>query len=362
MHPTARFFNLCSKGVTMVPRWVSVLTLAAFISIAHTAAAQDANGNGDGNENVLAKMQQQLEQMQKVIRQLHNENQQLRQALQGRVQPSNNGYTNIFPQDSPHVEFYPPAGAAPPSWIDAVIEANRQRHLQDWAQQRANERIVDQRILQIRAESRAIGARYAPRPLREAVLAGADPKATRDKLETDRTADFNDLISQPAVQDFLKIKVALIEQGMAAVPSPTLAHGYIADANVYLLAERLRQDVEDASILYGDNNGGFKMGLELTREQRDSANVAVSGPTRETIAQGHRQNAIDAANSSGTDLDAVLRQQAVTQIQKLRAAAAAATVYNDHDVNLFNGVLNGKFSRTHVPHVQSASQPNVPQN
>lgn len=344
----------------MVALRVTFIALTMALLPAHRASAQDADANAD----VLAKLQQQLNQMQQVVKQLHNENQQLRQVLQSRAQaqaPQGN-YPDLFAQDSPHVEFYPPAGAAPPSWIDAIIEANRQRHLQGWAQQRANERLVDRRILEIRAESLAIGARYAPRPLREAVLSGADPKETRDKLVTDRTADFNDLISQPVVQDYLKVKVAVLEHGTARVAGRSSANGYIADANVYLLAQRLKRDVNDASILYGDNNGGFKMAVDLTRERRDSANVEVSGPTREVIAQGNRQSAVDAANRAGAPLDVVLRQQAVAQMQKLRAAAAAASVYDDQDVNLFNGVLNGKFSRTQVPHVQSAPRPNVPRN
>lgn len=351
----------------MVPRFVTFFALMMVLLPAlDSMAQQNANGQPDANtnENVLKQMQQQLQQMQRVVGQLQAENQKLRQALQNQAQnhgSQSGGYTNIFEADSPHIEFYPPAGASPPSWIDTVIEANRQRQLEDWAQQRANERLVDRRILQIRAESRAIGARYAPRPLREAVLAGADPKETRDQMVTDRTDDFNQIINQPSVQEFLKFKVALIEHGAASMARTAMANGYIADANVIMLAERIKRDVDDARILYG-NTGGFQMAVDLTREQRGSANVEVSGPTRDTIAQGRRQSAVDIANSTGTDLDQVLRQQAVAKMQKLRAAASAASVYDHDDVNMLNSAINGKFSRTSVPHVQSAPQPNVPRN
>lgn len=353
----------------MVPRRVIViaLTMVLFTSL-QTRAQQgqpvQQNQNGDAHAAVLEKMQQQLQQMQGVVAQLQAENQHLRRALQNRNQQqhgSQSGYTNIFADDSPHIEFYPPAGAQPPSWIDALIEANRQRQLEDWAQRRANERLVDRRLLQIRAESRAIGARYAPRPLREAVLAGGDPEQARGQLVEARTEDFNTLINQPVVQEYLKYKVSLIESGAARFAAPALANGYIADANVILLADRIQRDVADARILYG-HGGGFRMALDLTREQRDSPNVEVSGPTRETIGQGHRQSAVDIANSTGADLDAVLRQQAVAQMQKLRAAAAAASVYDQTDANMLNGVLNGKFTRTSVPHVQSAPRPNVPRD
>ena len=321
------------------------------------------------------ELKAQLNELRSTVQALQAENQRLHATLahQQRVAAAQQQggtpyeHINLFDPNQDTSLFTRP-GTPPPSWLDILIEQNRQRTLEAMMRQRANERLVDERLARIGAESRAIGAAYAPRPLREGVLAGGDPKALRDQLTSARSADFDVLFNQPNVKDYLQQKVSRIEaEGAAAAIARRGLSRVIASADVHALAQQLRQDIDDTTSLFGSDGvapGGFEFGMGRMRELRNSSNPQISGPTRDTLAMNRRSAAVDAAVAADVDIDTVLRAQAVRDANRriLAGHDAASPEQVASDLAQVNNVLNGKIVRTRVPEVHALQTPQRPGN
>jgi len=336
-----------------------VFTMAAAFS--SVASAQDDQNQ---NQNQLQQLMQRIDALSEKVEQLQAENDALRQALmnQHAAEPATVYPSQPLFDDPNQIHFYPRPGASPPSWIDTLIQRNRQKALEDWAKRRANERLVDERLAEISAESRQIGARFVTRPLREAVLAGGNPAEERNELIEARNEDFQELFESPSVQEYLNTKQEKLQQQMKGKAYRVANGGTIAPANVRQMANRLRQDFQDTVILFGPGGldgpapGGLNMGAELTRQRRDSSNIMVSGPTRDTLEAARRMAAVDAAISADADVEMVLRHQAVMAAHRHMGMARSSS-YTTHDLAKVNAVLNGKVTRTVVPRVHAAPQP-----
>ena len=351
--------------------WRRALVLSIVLLGMGTGQASFAQEKGDA----IGDLKTQLNELRSTVQALQAENQRLQATLahQQRVAAaSRQGGTpyehiNLF-DPSQSVELFPRAGAAPPSWLDILIEQNRQRTLEAMMRQRANERLVDERLARIGAESRAIGAAYAPRPLREGVLAGGDPKALRDQLTSARSADFDSLFSQPQVKEYFQTKVGRLEgEAAAAVAVRRGLSRVIASADVHMLARQLRQDIADTTALFGSDGhppAGFEFGAARTRELRDSSNPQISGPTRDTLAISRRAAAVNAAVAADVDIDTVLRAQAVQDANRriLQSGYAPSPEQVASDLAQVNNVLNGKIVRTKVPEVHALQTPKAPGN
>lgn len=333
---------------------------AAFPSIA--SAQNDQNQNQ--NQNQLQQLMQRIDALSEKITELQAENDALRQQLmnQHAAEPTTVYPTQPLFHDPNQIHFYPRAGASPPSWIDLLIQRNRQRALEEWAKRRANERLVDERLAEISAESRQIGARFVTRPLREAVLAGGDPAQERNELIEARNEDFQELFQSPSVQEYLNTKQEKLQKQIKG-KAYRVANGVTsAPANVRQMANRLRKDFQDTVILFGPGGldgpapGGLNLGAELTRQRRDSSNIMVSGPTRDTLEAARRMAAVDAAISADADVEMVLRHQAVMAAHRHMDLTRDST-YTTQDLAKLQGVLNGKVTRTVVPRVHAAPQP-----
>ncbi len=348
-------------------RALVVSTLCLGMGTSQAAAQEKADPVGE--------LKAQLNELRTTVQTLQAENQRLQATLahQQRVtsaaQQGGTPYEhlNLFDPNQ-GVQLYPRAGSAPPSWLDVLIEQNRQRTLEAMMRQRANERLVDERLARIGAESRAIGAAYAPRPLREGVLAGGDPKVLRDQLTSARSADFDGLFNQPVVKDYLQTKMGRIEaEGAAAAAARRGLTRVLASADVQVLAQQLRQDIDDTTALFGSGGmppAGFEMGMGRTRELRNSPNPQISGPTRDTLAMTRRAAAVDAAVAADVDIDTVLRAQAVQEANRriLTGGYAPSPEQVASDLAQVNNVLNGKIVRTKVPEVHALQTPRPPSN
>ncbi len=334
------------------------------------AAVSRADEKSDA---VLAELAGQLKEMRGEISALRQENQRL-QALvaeQAQQQPSRAmmpGGSETPPQlfdDPGHIRIIQRPGYAPPSWLDMLIEQNRQRTLEAMLQARANERLADDRRARIAAESKAVGVAYCPRPLRETALAGGDVKVFRDQYVASRSADFDALFNQVGVKEYLQIKATRLSgqaQGAYVVAQDDGVDGQsIGPVQARILANRLRVDLEDATILYGSAglHGPAPAGLatadELTRRLRHSKNPQVSGPTRDTLAAGRRAAAVDEAVANDMDIELVLRMNQVREArrQMLAGGHVPSAAQIQEDITQVNDVLNGKISRTRVPEVQA---------
>lgn len=342
---------------------VASLIVAVTAVFPSAASAQNEQNQQDAQ---LQKLIERVEALTDQIAALQAENDQLRQALMNQHAGAAADAT-VYPSqplfsDTNEMHFYPRPGASPPSWIDTLIQRNRERALEAWAKRRANERLVDQRLAEITAESRQIGASYAPRPLREAVLAGGDPVAERNELIEARDEDFKELFDSPSVQEYLNTKQEQLQTQIRGKARRADTGGSIASARVYRMANQLRKDFQDTTILFGAGGvtgsapGGLNLGAELTRQRRDSPNITVSGPTRDTLEAARRMAAVEAAVVADADVEMILRHQAVMaahrQMQMTRASA-----HTMHDLANVQGVLNGKVMRTTVPRVHAAPQP-----
>ncbi len=314
----------------------------------------------------------QLREMREELSSLRQENERLKHAVQQQAAThrSSGSYNEppptLFP-DQP-VRIFQTPGVPPPSWLDLLIESNRQKTMEALAQARANERLVDERLARIAAESRAVGAAYCPRPLRETALAGGDVKTHRDRLVSARSSDFDALFNRVEVKEYLKVKVALLSSDDGASKGGNGTYnGSIAPANVRILADRLRRDFEDTTILFGAAGlhghapAGMLVAQELTRRMRDSSNPQVSGPTRDTIAQGRRAAAVDEAVANDVDVELVLRMKQIREANR-QLQGGDAPVYTARDIEHLNNVLSGRVSRTAIPQVHALEGIMPPQN
>lgn len=342
------------------------LLLWVVVGASHPAYAQD-----DARQ-VVQDMKAQLNELRTTVQQLQAENQRLQAALmhQQRVDTpagTGAGYEGIrLYGDSSQFPLFSRPGAAPPSWLDILIEQNRQRTLEALNRQRDKERLSDERLTRIVAESRAIGVNYAPRPLREGVLAGGDPKALRDELVSARSSDFDALFNQPPVKEYLQHKAAGL-QGQAALAAAGAPGGTTAGADVRQLAEKLRRDLADTTRLFGsDGNppGGFEFGVNRTRELRDSASPRVSGPTRDALELSRRSALVDAAVAGDMDIDMAQRLAEVRQANRrmIESGYAPSPELVAQDLAQVANVLNGKIVRTAVPQVHAFKAPEPPKN
>lgn len=346
----------------------SALTCALVLGLASVSQADEKN------DAVLAELATQLKEMRGQIDALRQENQRLQAmvAQQNQQQPDPRAMmpggsetpAQLF-DDPGHIRIIQRPGYAPPSWLDLLIEQNRQRTLEAMMQARANERLADDRRAKIAAESKAVGTAYCPRPLRESALVGGDVKVFRDQYVASRSADFDALFNQVSVKEYLKTKAARLSgqvEGTYAIAESDWVGGQgIAPAQARILANRLRTDLEDAKILYGPAglHGPAPAGLatadELTRKLRHSKNPQVSGPTRDMIASGRRSAAVDEAVANDMDIELVLRMNQVREArrQMLTGGYVPSAAQIHEDIAQVNDVLNGKISRTRVPEVQA---------
>lgn len=344
--------------------------------------ASGAGVRADETSDALNDLATQLRQMRSELDTLRQENQRLQALVAEQPAPQPAPQQNTFDVMAPGgsatpanlfeepVRIYHRPGARPPSWLDMLIEQNRMRTMESWARARANERLADERLLRIAAESRAMGTGYAPRPLRDAVLAGGDPKQHRDRLVAARSSDFDLLFGQPQVREYLQFKAARLSGDLDGGAPSAAPYAGIAPATVRYLTDRMRRNLEDATILYGRAglNGpapaGYGVAESLTRRLRDSSNPLISGPTRDTIGIGRRMAAVDVAVAEDLDIELVTRMHQIREANRRLAALGYAPTAQHiaEDLAQINNVLNGKISRTRVPEVHAIENFEPPQN
>lgn len=349
----------------------------ALVSVVGLSAPSFADEKSDA---VLGELATQLKEMRGELNALRQENQRLQamvahqqtepRPVDPRVMMPGGSETpaQLFDDES-QVRIYTRPGGSPPSWLDMLIEHNRMRTMEALARARANERLADERLAKISAESRAVGTNYCPRPLRETALAGGDVKGFRDKFVASRSADFDALFNQVAVREYLQSRVAQLQGEQPASSGTIIGNGKIAPSNVRILANKMRRNMEDATILFGTSglNGPAPAGLaladEMTRNLRDSSNALVSGPARDTLELGRRTAAVEEAVAEDMDIELVLRMKAVREANRRMVGGyspSAAEVAED--LSHLNNVLNGKISRTRVPEVQAFQGVEPPKN
>jgi len=349
-----------------MPRTVLyALTFALTVNLATTSKADEQS------DAALTRLSTQLKELQEQMRALHQENQRLQTmvAHQQAAAQKPDGRAREFDGSAPppprlfddeqEVRIFTRPGAAPPSWLDLLIEQNRQRTLEAMMKARANERLADDRRAKIAAESKAVGTSYCPRPLRESALAGGDVKNFRDGYVSARSADFDALFNQVYVKEYLQTKAQRLS-GQPMTGGVPVGNS-IATAQAYYLTDRLRRDLEDATILYGAEGlhgpapAGIATADELTRRMRHSSNPQVSGKTRDTLELGRRSAAVDEAVASDMDIELVMRMKQVREArrQMLTGGYVPSAAQISEDLSQVNDVLNGKISRTRVPEVQA---------
>ena len=350
----------------------------ALVSVVGLSSPSFADEKSDA---VLGELATQLKEMRGELNALRQENQRLQAMVAHQQQPAprpvdprvmmpggSETPTQLF-EDESQIRIYTRPGASPPSWLDMLIEHNRMRTMEALARARANERLADERLAKIAAESRAIGTNYCPRPLRETALAGGDVKGFRDQFVAARSADFDALFNQVAVKEYLQSRADRLQATDRGSDGNHGGNGRIAPSNVRILASKMRRNMEDATILFGTRglNGPAPAGLtlaeEMTRNLRDSSNPLVSGPARDAIAMGHRTAAVEEAVAEDMDLELVLRMKAVREAnRRMMGGYSPSAAEIAEDLSHFNNVLNGKISRTRVPEVQAFQGVEPPRN
>ncbi|MEX2215052.1 MAG: hypothetical protein WD768_13035 [Phycisphaeraceae bacterium] len=317
-------------------------------------------------EDAVGDLVNQIGELRREIQNLRQENQRL-QASFAQRQGGTAYPTQLFAGDR-QIQVFNQPGAPAPSWLDLLIEQNRQRTMESFARARENERLADERLLRITAESRAMGTNYAPRPLREAVLAGGDPKAHRDELVSARSADFDALINQDEVKDFFRTKAARLQSNATGEPVTPAGVAMAGPSHARMLANQIQRDLRDASILYGGGvnapiGGGAEMAMQMTRDRRDSADPRINGPTRDVLDYGRRAAMVDMAVSGDIDIDLLVRmQQARATNAHINAAYAPNPHHIQQELDQVNRVLNGKIVRTRVPQVHAIEEFKQPKN
>jgi hypothetical protein len=338
-------------------RRIAVLACGLACSIGITISSPLTALADEKSDAVLSELATQLKEMRNELNALRQENQRLQAVVAQQQAPAapRDSAPSLWNDQNTQVRVTQRPGGVAPSWLDAVIEQNRQRTLEAWARANAGERLSAERLARISAESRAVGVAYCPRPLRETALAGGDVKQFRDKLVSSRSSDFEALFGQVQVKEYLKVKAAHLSGELAA---PARGTGTIAPANVRFLVDRMRRDLEDATILYGPSglNGPAPAGLaaadELTRRMRNSSNPLVSGPTRDALDLGRRYAAVDEAVAADVDIEMVVRMQQVREANRaMRYTPTAGDLAAD--LAQVNDVLAGKVQREGVPNVQA---------
>ena len=344
----------------------------ALVSVVGVAGMSAPSFADEKSDSVLGELATQLKEMRGELNALRQENQRLQAMVAHQQQPAprpvdprvmmpggSETPAQLFDDES-QVRIYTRPGGSPPSWLDMLIEHNRMRTMEALARARANERLADERLAKISAESRAVGTNYCPRPLRETALAGGDVKGFRDKFVASRSADFDALFNQVAVKEYLQSRVSQLQDDKAGASGTIIGNGRIAPSHVRILANKMRRNMEDATILFGSSglNGPAPAGLaladEMTRTLRDSGNPLVSGPARDALELGRRTAAVDEAVAQDMDIELVQRMKAVREANRRMVgeySPSAAEIAED--LSHLNNVLNGKISRTRVPEVQA---------
>jgi len=343
-----------------------VVLMGALLSAVAFPGTLQADEKSDAVLNELAT---QLKEMRSELNALRQENQRLQAMVAQQPQADANPNVhapggsetpaNLFGDDP--VRIYTRPGGRPPSWLDMLIERNRMRTMEAWDRARLNERLVDERLSKISAESRALGAGYMPRILRDAVLGGGDAKQHRDRLVAARSSDFDALFGRTEVKDYLEGKAARLSTRLSSTnESPG---GQIAPANVSRLTDRLRRDLQDTTILYG--RGGYwglppaeyNFAEDMMRLHRDSPDPLVSGPTRDALGMARRGAAVDYAVIADVDIDLLKRMKQVHEAnRRMNGGYGLSPVHIAEDLAQVNSVLNGKVSRTTVPEVHMSQE------
>ena len=340
----------------------------AVVVWALTFLAMPALVQAQQREDAVGDLVNQVTELRREIQNLRAENQRLQAAVaQQQRQQGGTAYPTLLFQDDQQIQVFRQPGTPAPSWLDLLIEHNRQRTMEAFAKARENERLSDERLARITAESHSLGVHYAPRPLREVALAKGDVKARRDELVSARSADFDNLIHQEEVKAYFRSKAAQLQGHATGEPVTPAGVAMAAPAHARMLANQIQRDLRDASILFGGGSdraiGGADMAMEITRHRRDSSNPQVSGPTRDVLDMSRRSDLVNAAVSGDMDIDLLIRMQQARQTNAyIHGGNAVDPAQVQADLAHINRVMSGKVVRTRVPVVHAIEEFKQPRN